>query len=44
MMIRPEQKFFAYFVEFNNHMSRLPWGNKKLAGATWFAVPGWPNI
>ena len=43
MMIRPEQKFFPYVLELNNHMSRLPCGNKKLAGSTWFAVPGWPK-
>ena len=43
-MIRPEQKFRAYVLELNNHMSRLPWGNKKLACATLFAVPGWQKI
>ena len=43
-MIRPEQKFIAHILELNNYMSQLPWGNKKLAGATWFAVPGWPKI
>ena len=33
-MIRPEQNFFAYILELNNCMSRLPWSNKKLAGAS----------